>query len=514
MAPITASNSSPVCAGAGFSLSTTLSTTGATYSWTGPNSYTSGQQNPSISGSTINMSGDYVVTATLNTCSVSDTTTVLVKPVPVATAANSGPLCEGATLNLTGTSTLNGSTFAWSGPSGYSSSTQSPSIFSATPFNTGNYTLVVTKDACNSQPVITSVTVYPTPATPVANANSIMCDGSPLNLSTAMVVNGTYYWTGPNGFTSTLQNPTINPATFIHAGYYKLQTSVNGCLSEKDSVNVTVNIIPKIGGWASPNDTICEGTLTQYVAVHSNGGVNPVLQWYKNYQPIPGANGLVFSTANLKTGDVIYCTMYSVGVCTDPVTVSTDTIRMVVLPIITEPSATISSVPATPQPEKLVTFTAHVKNGGPDPKFQWQLNGVNQIGATYSTWSAYTLKPFDKVNVIITSNDPCAIKKTASSDTITIGFPTRISSTEATNDLKVYPNPNDGNFRVTTTNITGETVKLELVNAIGQLVYKMPVDVVNTRLNHEVNLNGLASGIYLLKLYDNGVVNTIKLTIR
>jgi hypothetical protein len=341
-----------------------------------------------------------------------------------------------------------------------------------------------------------------------------MCDGSPLNLTTAFVPGATYSWTGPNGFSSSLQNPTINPATFMHAGYYKLQTSVNGCLSAKDSVNVTVNIIPKIGGWASPNDTICEGTLTTYVSVHSNGGVNPVLQWYKNYQPIPGANTILYNTSNLKTGDVIYCTMYSVGVCTDPVTVSTDTIKMVVLPVITQPSATISSVPAIPQPNKLVTFTAHVNNGGPDPKFQWQLNGVNQIGATYSTWSAYTLKPFDKVNVIITSNDPCAVNKTASSDTITLGFPTTISNIADNPNFNVYPNPNDGNFRITATNISGPAVKLELVNGVGQLVYKKEINAVSKKIDTELKLNGLVSGVYLLKLYDSGTVNTFKLTVR
>jgi hypothetical protein len=206
--------------------------------------------------------------------------------------------------------------------------------------------------------------------------------------------------------------------------------------------------------------------------------------------------------------------MYSVGVCTDPVVVSTDTIFMVVLPIITKPSATISSVPAIPQPNHLVNFTAHVTNGGPDPKYQWQLNGVNQIGATYATWSAYNLQPFDKVNVIITSNDPCAISKTASSDTITLGFPTSITKLEENAGLNVYPNPNDGNFKITATGISGPTAKLEVINAVGQVVYKETVNVANEKLESDIRLDHVASGIYLLKLYDNGAVYSVKLTIR
>ena len=277
---------------------------------------------------------------------------------------------------------------------------------------------------------------------------------------------------------------------------------------------VTVNIIPKIGGYASPNDTICEGTLTTYVAVHSNGGVGPAFQWYKNYAPIPGATGLLYSTANLKTGDVIYCTMYSIGVCTDPTTVSTDTIFMVVLPVITKPSATITSVPVIPQPHKAVTFTAHVKNGGPAPTYQWQVNGVNMAGATYATWSAITLKPFDKVNVIITSNDPCATNKTASSDTITIGFPTTVSEIGSNTRFNVFPNPNNGSFRITASSILSEQIQIELVNTIGQTVYKEELPVANREVEKNIVLGDVASGIYLLKLSDNNTVHTTRLVIR
>ena len=54
---------------------------GATYSWTGPNGFTSTDQNPSIVGATTNASGLYSVTATTGACvSPSGTTTVSVNP--------------------------------------------------------------------------------------------------------------------------------------------------------------------------------------------------------------------------------------------------------------------------------------------------------------------------------------------------------------------------------------------------------------------------------------------------
>src|SRR5205823_3479549 len=75
---------------------------GATYSWTGPNGFTSSSQNPSIANVTTAAAGTYSVTITVNGCtSTAGTTTVVVNTIPATpTASNDGPLCVGSTLNL------------------------------------------------------------------------------------------------------------------------------------------------------------------------------------------------------------------------------------------------------------------------------------------------------------------------------------------------------------------------------------------------------------------------------
>jgi PKD repeat protein len=81
--PVAGSNS-PVCAGSVLSLNASSSTPGVSYTWNGPNSYTSTTQNPSISNVTTAASGTYTVTATLNGCtSVAGTVDVVVNPRPV-----------------------------------------------------------------------------------------------------------------------------------------------------------------------------------------------------------------------------------------------------------------------------------------------------------------------------------------------------------------------------------------------------------------------------------------------
>jgi hypothetical protein len=66
---------------------------------------------------------------------------------PSPSALNDGPLCEGATLHLTA-STVAGATYAWSGPNGFSSSQQNPTVANATAAASGTY--LVTVNGCTS----------------------------------------------------------------------------------------------------------------------------------------------------------------------------------------------------------------------------------------------------------------------------------------------------------------------------------------------------------------------------
>jgi hypothetical protein len=71
----TASNNGPICLGGTLSLATPT-VSGATYSWTGPNSFNSSDQNPTVStNATIAMIGTYSVTTTVNGCTSTAGTT-------------------------------------------------------------------------------------------------------------------------------------------------------------------------------------------------------------------------------------------------------------------------------------------------------------------------------------------------------------------------------------------------------------------------------------------------------
>jgi len=82
------------------------------------------------------------------------------------------------------------------------------------------------------------------------------CVGSPLQLFTDPIAGATYAWTGPNGFTSNLQNPVVSTsATTGLSGTYTLTVTSSGC-NGSTSANIIVRPLPVITV-TPPRDTIC-----------------------------------------------------------------------------------------------------------------------------------------------------------------------------------------------------------------------------------------------------------------
>src|SRR4029077_14958414 len=111
------------------------------------------------------------------------------------TATNNGPLCPGATLNLS-TPTVTGATYSWTGPGGFTSTSRTPTIANVDATNAGVYSVTITVNGCTSNPGTTTVVITSPPATPTATNNGPLCEGATLNLSTPTVTGATYSWTG------------------------------------------------------------------------------------------------------------------------------------------------------------------------------------------------------------------------------------------------------------------------------------------------------------------------------
>ncbi len=79
-------------------------------------------------------------------------------------------------------------------------------------------------------------------AAPGAGNNSPICAGDTLKLNSNSITSGVNYsWTGPDNFTSALQNPVIINAASSAGGTYSVTISSTGCTN---SANTTVTIYP------------------------------------------------------------------------------------------------------------------------------------------------------------------------------------------------------------------------------------------------------------------------------
>jgi hypothetical protein len=88
------------------------------------------------------------------------------------------------------------------------------------------------------------------------------------------------------------------------------------------------------------------------------------------------------------------------------------------------------------------------------------------------------------------------------------------SSEHSFNAITVFPNPNDGNFIVSSSALHSiKTISMELFDSIGRLVFTKQIKETNY-LNEPLSLNNLQSGLYVLKITDGDKIISRKIIIK
>jgi GEVED domain/Secretion system C-terminal sorting domain len=166
------------CAGTNASFSVTATGPSLTYSWRKNGTPIVG--NPSASTATLLLNGiveadeasyDVVVTPLCGDAVTSNAVALTVNDIPTAVPTSNSPVCAGSALNLTGT-TSNGVTFSWTGPNGFTSSLQNPTIANVSAANAGTYTFTTTSaDGCTFSGT-TTVTINANPVVSIVSSGS------------------------------------------------------------------------------------------------------------------------------------------------------------------------------------------------------------------------------------------------------------------------------------------------------------------------------------------------------
>lgn len=268
---VTATGGTLTCAATSVTLNANSSVPGVSYAWAGPNGFTSNLQNPTVS-----VAGNYtvVVTNPANSCTNSATAVVVQGATPPAvTASASGQItCAVLSVQVNATA-VPGGTYAWSGPGNFTSAQQNPTVTIS-----GIYSVTVT--ATNGCTASDTAFVSQNIAAPGATASAsgeITCTNLTVQLNggSAAAPNVAFAWTGPNNYTSSLQNPVASAA-----GAYNLvvTSNANGCTSTA-TATVTQNTTSPVANIATPGNLNCNNATIQINATGSSQGSNFTYAW-------------------------------------------------------------------------------------------------------------------------------------------------------------------------------------------------------------------------------------------
>src|ERR1700757_120148 len=427
---VIASSNSPLCANANLNL--TASATGAiSFSWSGPNSFTSTSQNPSINNTTIVASGVYTLTTTNGCGTTTATTTVTVNALPaIYNVTGGGTDCQGGSgvaVGLDNSATgvnyqlMNGASNVGLAVAGTGTVISFPNQTTA-----ATYTVVASDatSSCTSNMNGNAVVIITPTVTPSANINAspsnIICSGTNVTFSATTTNSGStpiYQWmlngTNVGSNIDNYSNNALNNGDVIVCALTSnatcaTQTTV---VSNTITINVTTSVVPALNIISTSGTSNCNGTNVTFSATPTNGGTTPTYQWILNGTNV-GTNSATYVNNTLADQDIVSCMMASSNGCAIPTTATANSLTMTVVPNVT-PSVSISTNPIGAICAGTgVTFSATATNGG-TPVYEWTKNG-NAVGSNSATYTDANLANNDVVACILTSNANCLTVNTAS----------------------------------------------------------------------------------------------------
>lgn len=284
-----------ICYGDSVQLNGSISGAATSATWTSSNGTFTNTTNLNTFFHPTITSGTATITLTSNDpvgpCPVATSnTSATINSIPVIAPTPDQTVCGNVATNaIAFTSSVGGTTFAWSGTStsgitGFPTNGTSSSIASFNPNNpsdtVGTITYIVTPTAngCAGIPDTFNIAVKPQPnIAPIPP--QIVCSNQPTTsvLFTSTLANTTYNWSSspvsnvtgntPSGLDSIPSQTLINSGTTNGTATYTVTPTANGCTGTPTNFSVTVYPIPTINTIAPQN--ICSGAQTTTVSLTS-----------------------------------------------------------------------------------------------------------------------------------------------------------------------------------------------------------------------------------------------------
>lgn len=282
--------------------------------------------------------------------------------------------------------------------------------------------------------------------------------------------------------------------------------STNGCagtVSTSQSNTITASaassVTPTVSISSDPSGTFCSGQPVTFSANPTYGGSAPAYQWKVDGNNV-GTNSPTFTTSTLTNGQTVSCIMTSNASCANPATATSNTITATVNPTVT-PSITINQTSCT---NNVASFSSVTNNAGNSPSYLWTFTGTGTAGSGGNTGSTFELQNSSngtQVQCILTSNAGCAVPVRDTSNVLTINcIVTAVPDIDGLEELRVFPNPNNGSFDVKLKLNTPKEVSFSLTTITGKIVYQSGVSRLSGIQIKHIDQSRLAAGVYFLQV--------------
>jgi gliding motility-associated-like protein len=339
----------------------------------------------------------YVQSTALGCTGPRTAVTVTVNPIPAAPTVLPATICAGSTATLNATAP--GGIYEWyNAASGGTllntgaSYTTPPLIISTT------YYVQSIIAGCTGPRTAVTVTVNPIPAAPTVPAATI-CTGNTAVL-TATAPGGTYQWYDSLSGGALLNTGVsfTTPVLSATTSYY-VQTTVNGCVSPRATVTVTVNPIP-VADIVPDVNSGCAGLQVNF---NNNSTLGGTYNWV--FAGAVPASSAVYSPApvifNTSGSNMVYISV-NVSGC-----IMNDTVFINIAPL-PVPSFTIGPNAGCSPVTAVITNTSAVTGGD---TYNWDFDNGNTSALQNPPSQIYTTTGVDSiynVQLIISAANGCS----------------------------------------------------------------------------------------------------------